>query len=90
MEMTSVLESKYLSFIKRNEETKQIFSYFRQKFSEVNKIFETKHSEKGFASVPTHRLFAFFLTRLLMKHYAGTVLLNNDSKKNEETKTNNS
>lgn len=40
MEMTSVIESKYLSFIKRHEEVKQIFAYFKRKFSEVNNTFE--------------------------------------------------
>ena len=70
LEMTSVLESKFLSCVNRSQDVARVIAYFKKKFEEIDILFKEVHSEEGFFLVPIHRLFTFLLTRVLMGYYA--------------------
>ena len=78
LDLVSVIESKYLSYVERKEDVARLMQYFKQKFEMIDETYRAKHVDSGFFIVPTHRLFTFLLSRQLMSHYAGTQLANSD------------
>lgn len=78
LEMVSVLESKYLSYIDRNVDVARLMTYFRAKFLEIDEKFRNEYVDDGFFLAPIHRMFTFLLTRVLMKFYAEKVSQDDD------------
>ena len=70
LELTSVLESKYLSCLERKEDIARLMRFFGQKFTEIDQKFQESHTEEGFFLVPAQRLFSYMMTRTLMAYYA--------------------
>lgn len=64
-----MLESKFLSCIRRNEDVTRFVTFFKKKFDEIDNEFHANHTEQGFFMVPIHRMFTYFFTRVLMRHY---------------------
>eukprot|EP00354_Favella_ehrenbergii_P011879 CAMPEP_0170453102 /NCGR_PEP_ID=MMETSP0123-20130129/1791_1 /TAXON_ID=182087 /ORGANISM="Favella ehrenbergii, Strain Fehren 1" /LENGTH=214 /DNA_ID=CAMNT_0010715353 /DNA_START=1126 /DNA_END=1770 /DNA_ORIENTATION=- len=74
LEMSSVLESKYLSAVERNEDLARLMRYFGSKFESIEADHLSKFCDRGTFMMPLHRNFTYLLSRSLVKHYACTQL----------------
>lgn len=70
LELTSVIESKFLSWVRKPKDVARLFKFFVSKFAEIDNNFHAKHSEEGFFMVPIHRMFTYLFTRVLMSYYS--------------------
>ena len=69
--MVSVIESKYLSYVERDQDVARLMRHFKSKFEQLDATYRAQHADEGYFLVPVHRMFAFLLIRTLMGHYAG-------------------
>ena len=72
LDLVSVIESKYLSYVERSQDVARLMQFFKMKFEQMDAMHKAKHADAGFFLVPVHRLFAFLLIRTLISHYANT------------------
>jgi len=79
--MTSVIEKKFLSFVKRNQDVARMIAFFKKKFEEIENMYKEVHSDEGFFIVPIHRMFTFLITRVLMAYYAQKRMDTNEESK---------
>ena len=84
LELMSMAESKYLCSVKNAKDCKRIMNYFKERFVALNADHLSKYNDKGTFIMPLHRSFAFFMTRMLMRHYAINCLNDEESKANEQ------
>ena len=69
-----MIESKYLSYVERNEDAIRLLKYFQGKFADLEKQYNAAHWSQGFFIAPTHRLFTYMMTRVLLSHYSKNCL----------------
>jgi len=83
--MTSVIEKRFLSFVKRNQDVARMIAFFKKKFEEINSMYNDVYSDEGFFIVPIHRMFTFLFTRVLMGYYAQKRMETNEESKEPPT-----
>ncbi len=57
-----------MDFLDLNK-NRDIMRTFIKLFEDVNYEATTKHKDKSFFSIPLHRIFSYYFTRLIMKNY---------------------
>ena len=70
LDLSSVIESKYLGYVERGQDVARLMRYFKHKFEQFDQTRLTEHQNAGFFLVPLQRAFSFLLTRVLMRYYA--------------------
>ena len=74
LEMSSVVESKYLSAVRSNADIARLLTYFSGRFEQIGQKHESELNDKGVFMLPLHRNFTYLMSRQLVKHYATNVL----------------
>lgn len=63
LEMSSVIESKYLSAVKNNADIARLLTYFSGRFEQLGQQHESEFSDKGVFMLPLHRNFTYLMSR---------------------------
>ena len=83
--VSSVIESKYLSYVDRQEDIARLLGFFKARFNQLDTLQREKYSEDGYFVVPLHRFFTFMLARILMRNHTQKQVNSTEEVKDGET-----